>query len=99
MQIGGAALAFGEHQGLQIAAATFAKDIDGAQIGIVNMGKHVKGLQVGVVNHADSLRGVQIGLVNHAEEGGVLPWTGVLNIGFGEGDEDPSFSRRSVARR
>jgi len=30
---------------------------------------------------------VQIGLANHAEDG-VLPWTALLNMGFGDGGED-----------
>jgi len=30
---------------------------------------------------------VQIGLANHAEDG-VLPWTALLNMGFGDGGSD-----------
>ena len=33
----------------------------------------------------DKSGGVQIGLANHAEDG-VLPWTAILNMGFGDGD-------------
>jgi hypothetical protein len=51
----------------------------------VNLANDVKGVQVGVFNHARSLRGLQIGLANHAEDG-VLPWTTILNFGFGDGD-------------
>jgi hypothetical protein len=58
----------------------------------------VRGLQVGLVNHASSLRGVQVGLVNHAEEGGLLPWTGLLNIGFGEGGDEPAVVAWSKRR-
>ena len=48
----------------------------------------MRGVQIGVFNHAKSLRGVQIGLANHADDG-VLPWTALLNFGFGDDETDP----------
>ena len=47
------------------------------------------------MNHAEKLRGLQIGLVNHANDG-VLPWTAILNFGFGDAPEpthDDSVAR------
>ena len=88
IQIGGGAIALEEHTGIQIGAlGTYAKNVDGAQVGIANLAERVRGVQIGVFNHTKSLRGVQIGLANHAEDG-VLPWTALLNMGFGDGGED-----------
>jgi hypothetical protein len=78
-----------EHTGLQIGGfATYAEEVRGGQIGLVNMAHQVKGVQIGLINAAESLRGVQIGLVNHAKDG-VLPWTAVINVGFGDGPPLP----------
>jgi hypothetical protein len=86
MQVGGVAIAREEHTGLQAGAlANYAGSIDGAQIGVVNLAGRVRGVQIGVFNYAHKLRGVQIGLANHADDG-VLPWTAILNMGFGDGD-------------
>ena len=96
LQIGGGAIALEEHTGIQIGAlGTYAKSIDGAQIGVANLAEHVRGVQIGVFNHAKSLRGVQIGLANHADDG-VLPWTALLNFGFGDGgdDESPNYDEQ-----
>lgn len=88
LQIGGGAISLEEHTGVQIGAlGTYAKSIDGAQIGIANLADRVRGVQIGVFNHTKSLRGLQIGLANHAEDG-VLPWTALLNMGFGDGGDD-----------
>ena len=88
IQIGGGAIALEEHTGIQIGAlGTYGKNVDGAQIGIANLAERVRGVQIGVFNHTKSLRGVQIGLANHAEDG-VLPWTALLNMGFGDGGDD-----------
>lgn len=87
LQIGGAAIALDEHTGIQLAGGTYAKSVDGAQLGVVNLAEKVRGVQIGVFNHTKSLRGVQIGLANHAEDG-VLPWTALLNMGFGDGGDD-----------
>lgn len=88
LQIGGGAISLEEHTGIQIGAlGTYAKNIDGAQIGVANLADRVRGVQIGVFNHTKSLRGVQIGLANHAEDG-VLPWTALLNMGFGDGGDD-----------
>ncbi len=88
LQIGGGAVALEQHTGIQLAAlGTYAKSIDGAQIGVVNLSERVRGVQIGVFNHTKSLRGVQIGLANHAEDG-VLPWTALLNMGFGDDEGD-----------
>jgi hypothetical protein len=69
-------------------------------MGLVNVAHKVDGVQIGLVNHAGQLRGVQIGLINHAEDG-VLAWTALLNMGFGDGgaslDEDQYAE--PVARR
>jgi hypothetical protein len=87
-QIGVVTMALEDGAGLQLGAANMSEEMSGAQVGVVNMAKKVRGVQIGVVNHAESLRGLQIGLVNHAEEGGVIPWSAVLNMGFGsDGDE------------
>lgn len=84
LQIGAGAISLKEHSGIQIGAlGTYAKSIDGAQIGVANVANKVRGVQIGVFNYARSLRGVQIGLANHAEDG-VLPWTALLNMGFGD---------------
>ena len=51
-------------------------------------------MQIGVFNHAESLRGLQIGLVNHAEDGSLVPWTTLVNMGFGpEGGVAPLAAR------
>jgi hypothetical protein len=85
-QVGAVAVAREEHSGLQLGVlGNYARSIDGAQIGVVNIARRVRGVQIGVFNHAQSLRGVQIGLANHAEDG-ILPWTAILNMGFGDGD-------------
>src|SRR5204863_3078932 len=85
-QIGAGALTFDKHEGIQIGAlGTYARAIDGAQVGVANLAERVRGVQIGVFNHTRSLRGLQIGLANHAEDG-VLPWTAILNMGFGDGD-------------
>jgi|GEM_PF-945707 len=101
IQIGGGAIALEEHTGIQIGAlGTYAKNVDGAQIGVANLAERVRGVQIGVFNHTRSLRGVQIGLANHAEDG-VLPWTALLNMGFGDGGEDEGRGydeQRSSAR-
>ncbi len=96
LQIGGGAIALEEHTGIQIGAlGTYAKSIDGAQIGVANLADRVRGVQIGVFNHAKSLRGIQIGLANHADDG-VLPWTALLNFGFGDGgdDESPNYDEQ-----
>lgn len=87
----------GTHEGAQIATLNYAKEISGAQIGLANGAANVSGIQIGLFNHAKRLRGLQIGLVNHAEEGGLLPWSGIINMGFGP--DDSSSSPRAVARR
>lgn len=97
LQIGAGAVALEEHDGLQIGAlGNYGKSVRGAQLGIVNVADEVKGVQIGVFNHARSLRGLQIGLANHAEDG-VLPWTAVLNFGFG--DDDAARSEYEYERR
>jgi len=83
IQVGGGAIALESHTGLQVGAGTYGKTVDGAQVGVVNLSDKVRGLQIGVFNHTKSLRGVQIGLANHADDG-VLPWTAILNMGFGD---------------
>ena len=43
---------------------------------------------------------MQIGLANHAEDG-VLPWTALLNFGFGDGDandRNDNDDQRKAAR-
>ena len=96
-QIGAGALAFEGHRGLQLGvAANYAKSIHGAQIGLANIAEEAKGVQIGLFNHAKRLRGVQIGLVNHAEDG-VLPWTAIINMGFG--DEPEQNHRDDYAKR
>ncbi|HMR07464.1 MAG TPA: hypothetical protein PKA88_16900, partial [Polyangiaceae bacterium] len=79
------------HRGLQLGvAANYAESVHGAQIGIANIADEAKGVQIGLFNHAKRLRGVQIGLVNHAEDG-VLPWTAIINMGFGD-DPNSDYS-------
>jgi hypothetical protein len=87
------------HQGLQVGVlGAHADKIDGIQIGAVNLASRVRGVQIGLVNHTRNLLGVQIGLVNHASDG-VLPWTTLLNMGFGDGPaEDDGLDRPEVAR-
>lgn len=98
-QAGISAVSLEEHAGVQLGAVlNYAKRIAGAQVGAVNYADQVRGLQVGLVNHARSLRGVQIGLVNHAEDG-VLPWTAVLNVGFGDHASDPPFDGAARSAR
>lgn len=90
LQIGAGAIALEEHTGIQLGAlGNYAKAVDGAQVGVVNLAEHVRGVQIGVFNHTKSLRGVQIGLANYAEDG-VLPWTALLNMGFGDDVSDDS---------
>ncbi len=89
-------ITLGSHEGAQIATVNYAKEISGAQIGLANAAENVAGIQIGIFNHAKRLRGLQIGLVNHAEEGGLLPWSGIINMGFGP--DDSSSSRATVAR-
>ena len=63
----------------------------------MNVATEATGIQIGLVNHAEKLRGLQIGLVNHANDG-VLPWTALLNFGFGDAPEpthDDSVARAS----
>ncbi len=87
LQLGAGAVSLEQHDGLQIGAlGNYAQNIRGAQLGIVNVAREVKGVQVGVFNHTRRLRGLQIGLANHAEDG-VLPWTAILNFGFGDEDD------------
>jgi len=98
-QLGAGAVALDEHTGVQLGAlANYAGTVHGAQIGIVNLAEEARGVQIGVFNHAKSLRGLQIGLANHAEDG-VLPWTAILNMGFGDDDEASHATARSDAPR
>jgi hypothetical protein len=98
VQLGGGAIATGEHTGLQVGAlGTYAKSVAGAQIGVANLADRVRGVQIGVFNHAKSLRGVQIGLANHADDG-VLPWTALLNFGFGDDDDAPRDQYQAAQR-
>ncbi len=83
IQIGAGNVALEKHVGLELGGVNVARDVTGAQIGIGNVARRVDGVQIGVFNHAKHLRGVQIGLANHAEDG-VLPWTAILNMGFGD---------------
>lgn len=99
LQIGAGAINFREHNGLQLGVlGNYSRDITGAQIGVVNIAREVKGVQIGVFNEAKSLRGLQIGLANHAEDG-VLPWTTLLNFGFGDGDggDVPNYNQYKSA--
>ena len=98
LQLGATALAFEEHVGLQSGVvANYAKSVSGAQIGVANLADEVKGVQIGLFNHARRLRGMQIGIANHAEDG-LLPWTAILNFGFGEEDGVPTVARRTSDR-
>ena len=101
-QIGAAALALEDHTGLQMGVlANYGKSVSGAQLGLANIADEVRGVQIGVFNHAQRLRGLQIGLANHAEDG-VLPWTAILNMGFGDGDGGDTYldeERSPSARR
>ena len=101
-QIGAVAVSSEDHEGVQLGVlGNYARGIDGAQVGLVNLAHHVKGVQVGLFNHAKTLRGLQIGLVNHADDG-VLPWSAILNMGFGDGDgggsDDVDENRRAAMR-
>lgn len=82
-KIGLLTMASQEHTGLAAGALNSEGSVDGAQVGVVNLSDRVRGVQIGLVNHARSLRGVQIGLANHADDG-VLPWTALFNMGFGD---------------
>lgn len=96
IQLGLASLSFREHTGVQLGAGyNYAREVAGAQVGFVNRARSVKGVQIGIYNETDNLEGVQIGLVNHAEDG-LLPWTGIVNVGFGDGggDDDVARARR-----
>lgn len=102
LQLGAWTMADEQHTGLQIAAGyARAGKIRGAQVGLVNQAREVRGVQIGLLNTARNLEGVQIGLVNHAEDG-LLPWTSIINIGFGDedygddGDEDRAARRRTT---
>ena len=90
-----------ESYGAQIGVVNRVKDEHtGIQIGVVNMADEVTGVQIGLFNHARRLRGLQIGIANHAEDG-VLPWTTILNMGFGDGDggETDDYSSRPLAAK
>ncbi len=73
---------------MQIGGYDFAGRVRGVQIGIVNQAKKVRGVQIGLFNEAHSLRGLQIGLVNHAEDGSLVPWSTLVNMGFGTDGSD-----------
>lgn len=82
----GVATYAGEYTGLQLGVANISsKTGRGAQLGLVNVAERVRGVQIGLMNLADNLSGVQIGLANHARTGAILPWSPILNIGFGGG--------------
>ena len=49
----------------------------------MNVADKVRGVQIGLFNNASSLRGLQIGVVNHAEDGSLVPWSTIINMGFG----------------
>jgi hypothetical protein len=75
---------------VQIGVFDYSGEMHGAQIGVVNEADKVRGVQIGLFNEARSLRGLQIGLVNHAEDGSLVPWSTLLNMGFGpEGTTAP----------
>jgi len=98
IQTGLAAIALKEHAGLQAGGAlNFAASVDGAQVGAINMADHVRGVQIGLFNQAKHLRGVQIGVANHADDG-VLPWTALLNMGFGDEPDTNQDHARTGAR-
>src|SRR5262249_20907318 len=92
-QIGLGSVTLKDHEGLQLGAGNYAKEMNGAQLGVANIAGKVSGAQIGLFNHAESLRGIQIGLVNHAEDGGIVPWSVLLNMGF---NSEPD-GRRDVA--
>jgi hypothetical protein len=95
--IGGGTYTSDQHTGLALGAlGNYAKELRGAQIGVVNIGDRVRGLQVGLFNDATSLRGVQIGLANHANDG-LLAWSALLNMGFGDDDGNNGNERSARA--
>jgi hypothetical protein len=99
LQLGAWTLADQEHIGLQVAPGyARAGKIKGAQIGIVNHAREVRGVQIGLFNTTNNLEGVQIGLVNHAEDG-LLPWTSIINVGFGDEDYGDVEDSDRAARR
>ena len=83
--------------GAEIGFVNVSDAMRGVQAGAFNVAKEVRGLQIGVVNEASMLRGVQIGLVNHAEHGGVVEWSALVNIGFGENAPAPMEEARGEA--
>ena len=82
-QLGVVNLATEDQHGVQIGVVDYGSDVRGAQLGVVNVAEKVRGVQIGLVNHATSLRGLQIGVVNHAEDGSLVPWSTIINMGFG----------------
>jgi hypothetical protein len=102
-QISAFNIAYQEHTGLQVAGLiNGGRSVRGLQVGLGNVTEEVTGLQIGLINHTRKLRGVQIGLANHATDG-VLPWTALLNMGFGDGDggglRDDDDKAAQVGRR
>ncbi len=99
LQLGAWTMADEQHTGLQVAAGyARAGRIRGAQVGLVNQAREVRGVQIGLFNTAQNLEGVQIGLVNHADDG-LLPWTSIINIGFGDEDYGDTEDAERASRR
>jgi hypothetical protein len=93
IRAGVANVTLGEVHGLEVGALNTGYKVHGAQIGLVNHATEIHGVQIGLFNTATTLRGLQIGLVNHATDG-LLPWTAVLNFGFGEDtDHDDDYEQ------
>jgi hypothetical protein len=85
-QVGVVTLAMKEHNGVQFGLLNLVTSgtENGVQVGMVNSTNHIRGVQIGLFNFATKLQGVQIGLVNRAARGGILPWSALLNVGFGD---------------
>ena len=90
-QLGVVNVSSDEHEGAQIGFSRLQRATSTARrSGVVNVADKVRGVQIGPLSHERSLRGLQIGLVNHAEDGSLVPWSTILNMGFGsDGGESP----------
>jgi len=82
-QLGGANLVDEFSGFLQAGLVSYTgRDFYGGQIGVVNLARRAHGVQIGLLNVSEKLYGVQLGLVNVASDNGLLPITGLANVGF-----------------
>jgi hypothetical protein len=89
LQLGVVNLVKEEQNGAQVGVANFASEKEnGVQLGVTNYARRLTGVQVGLFNRTDSLHGVQLGLANYARSGGMVPFSVIVNVGFGDASDE-----------